>query len=334
VRVLSSFGTPLPTTNPYIIMLDRALSACREIEHRRFTWRSVFAWRYDVFHAHWTEAVTDARSRPRARLKRALLVLAVLWMAVRRVTIVQTLHNVQPPAGLTPLQRFAIAVLRRRTALVIRLNSTTEVPEGVQHRTILHGHYRDWFAEHPRDDIVDGRVGYFGLVRRYKGVETLIDAFLDAQTLDPSLTLRVGGKPSTDLLAQDLIARADGHGGIRLDLHFLDDAELVELVTQSQLVALPYRFMHNSGSVLAALSLDRPVLVPRNAAHEKLATEVGAGWVQFFDGVLTAQDLLDALASTAGLSGRPDLSRRSWRGVGAAHLEAYRLATAGRDSRR
>ncbi|MGO2043998.1 MAG: glycosyl transferase, partial [Cellulosimicrobium funkei] len=103
-----------------------------------------------------------------------------------------------------------------------------------------------------------------------------------------------------------------------------------------QLVVLAYRFMHNSGSVLAALSLDRPVLVPRNAVNEALAKEVGDEWVLMFDDRLTGERLVGALAEAAAIpdGARPDLSRREWTDAGAAHARAYRSALAGRRSRR
>ena len=41
-------------------------------------------------------------------------------------------------------------------------------------------------------------------------------------------------------------------------------------------MVLPYRQMHNSGAVLAALSLDRPVLVPATD-QRGLGAEVGPG---------------------------------------------------------
>ena len=63
-------------------------------------------------------------------------------------------------------------------------------------------------------------------------------------------------------------------------------------VSESELVVLPYHQMHNSGSVLAALSLDRSVLVPDSEFNRSLAEEVGPGWVVTYDGDLTAESIL------------------------------------------
>jgi glycosyltransferase involved in cell wall biosynthesis len=171
-------------------------------------------------------------------------------------------------------------------------------------------------------------VGFVGLVRRYKGVESLIEAFRADD--DPDLTLRIAGKPSTDELAQTVRSMAGGDPRISFLLRFLDDAELVQEITGSQLVVLPYRFMHNSGATLAALSLDRPVLVPDTDVNRLLAHEVGEQWVLRFEGDLDVADLRAALAATSpeALTGHPDLTARDWDQVGTAHADAYRRAIA------
>ena len=99
-------------------------------------------------------------------------------------------------------------------------------------------------------------------------------------------------------------------------------------MSASELVVLPYREMHNSGSVLAALSLGRPVLVPANAANERLAEEMGAGWVRTYRDDLTSADLVAVLGSLREqpLAGSPDLSAREWSDAGEQHRAAFEQA--------
>ena len=90
-------------------------------------------------------------------------------------------------------------------------------------------------------------------------------------------------------------------------------------------MVLPYRQMHNSGAALAALSLDRPVLVPANPINADLAAEVGPGWVHTFAGDLTSEALRAGLQAldTVPRSAAPDLSRREWADTGEQHRAAY-----------
>lgn len=326
VRVMTSHREPRVTTNPYIVQLDQRLSADTRLEYHRFSWGLALSGRFDVFHTHWTEAVMQSDSRAKRLAKQVLMLVVVLVMRLRRVAIVRTMHNIQPPSDLSPIERLVLRLVDAGTRLHIRINPVTDTTDKTPSVTILHGHYVDWFARYEPRPVVPGRFGYFGLVRRYKGVETLIAAF--TRLTEDSLSLRIGGRPSSHELATSLHQEADDDPRVRLDLHFLQDEELAAIATESEVVVLPYRFMHNSGSVLAALSLNRPVLVPDNAANRALSAEVGEGWLQFFDGdELQPDDLTTALAAVRSAHlDRPDLTKRSWTNVATDHVNAYRRA--------
>lgn len=325
--ILQSFPTPKPTTNPYLVMLAESLRAVDGVTVKNFHWRTALFGRYDVFHAHWPEILVTGHSPVKTLAKQVLTAALIVRLWLTRTPLVRTVHNVAEPEGLTGVQRMLLRRLDRRATLRIRLNPTTQIRSGIV-VTIPHGHYREWFAHYPARASVPGQLGYFGLIRRYKGVEVLLEAFrgLDSE----SLSLRVGGKPSTAELAQTVRSLAAGDARITLQLAFLSDGEVVELVRTSELVVLPYRFMHNSGGALATLSLDRPVLLPDNEVNRLLAEEVGPGWVHLYSGELAPQDLASALATLRATppKGRPDLSAREWSSTGADHVAAYRRAIA------
>ena len=193
---------------------------------------------------------------------------------------------------------------------------------------IPHGHYRTWFDGMPRAAGVPGRLGYVGLIKPYKGVERLVDAYAEASAIDSTLSLRISGEPADESVARRLRSAGERLRGLDVTLRYVSDNEFVEVVTSSELVVLPYRFMHNSGTALAALSLERPVLVPDNEVNRALSEEVGPGWVHRFTGELASGALLDAVQAVRAEppATAPDLSARDWHDVGAAHARAYRLA--------
>ncbi|GEK78820.1 glycosyltransferase family protein [Agrococcus baldri] len=327
IRVMQSFRAPRATTNPYITMLDNALGESHEVVHLRFDWRGALVGRYDVFHWHWPEGKLHGSTWWRTAGKCALT--AALWLRLRlsrRIAVVRTVHNVELPDD-GRMRTALLARIERDADLLIVLNSATRVGDRPS-ALIPHGHYRDWYAAQPRADRVRGRIGAFGGVRRYKNVSVLVDAYADAARRRPELSLEIGGRPSTPELGRNLEQRAQQLPNVDLQLRFLPDGELVRLATQSELVVLAYRFMHNSGSVLAALSLDRPVLVPRNPVNEALAREVGERWVHMYDGELHGDQLLAALSVVAEIpeGSQPDLRRRDWQRAAADHAAAYRRA--------
>lgn len=324
ILVLQSFPHPRPTTNPYIVMLKDALDADPRVTALTFSWRTALLGRYDVFQAHWPEILVTGRGRVRTVVRQLLFVLLLLRMRLRRTPVVRTVHNLEMPTGLSTVQRRLLTDFDRRTSVRIALNPETRL-SGDRSVTVLHGHYRDWFARYPEPERERGRFGYFGLIRRYKNVEGLVRAFKGVQG---EVTLEVAGAPSTPDLERAIVAEAQGDARIALRFAYLSDAELVDTCGRAQLVVLPYLHMHNSGGALAALSLDRPVLVPRNAANDALAAEVGEAWVQRFDGELGPQHLSAALDAVGALEAgaRPDLAGRSWAVAADGHVRAYRMA--------
>lgn len=329
VRVLQSFGPARPTTNPYIVMLGSALEEHEEIDLRRFCWRSALTARYDVVHFHWPEVLFAGRSRLRSQVKKCAFALWLVKLHVDRTPIVRTVHNLHPPEGIAPFDRFLLNSVDRMTTLRLTISRTTPLDDDQPSMLALHGHYRDWYAHVEHGDPVPGRIAFVGLVRRYKGVPQLLDAFERCPTHD--LSLLIAGAPSSAELESAVQSAADRDERIVTDLSFLSDADYVRAITTAELIVLPYEFMHNSGSVLAALSLNRPVLVPDEEANLALAEEFGADWVMTYERPLEPRHLEDAARRAAELlaSGRrPDLTSRDWDTAGATHLRAYRLAVA------
>ncbi|WP_292873926.1 glycosyltransferase [Microbacterium sp.] len=330
LRVMQSFGEPRPTTNPYIVMLRDALVVSPEVEHLPFSWRTALTGSFDVFHVHWADTLLAGRSRSRRAAKRAAFVLLLLRLRLGRIAVVRTVHNPgrAPEPGLDG--RLSRA-LERRADLLIRISATTPEDPRVPSVLIPHGHYRDWFAPMPRSAAVPGRLGYVGLIKPYKGLDTLMSAYAAAVERRPDLTLRVAGRPADDGIAADIRAAEAALPGLEATLRYVDEAEFAQIVTESTLVVLPYRQMHNSGAALAALSLGRAVLVPDNETNRALAQEVGEGWVRTFRGDLSADDLIAAVEAAPGAGRGPDLSARGWADAAARYAAAYRRA---RDIRR
>lgn len=330
LAVLQSFPVPRSTTNPYLVQLARGLQELPGVTVVNFNWRVALLGKYDVFHVHWPEILVSGHS-PLKKLVRQVLTAALLGrLALTKTPIVRTVHNIELPNDISVLEVWLLRLIDRRTTLYVRLNPETPLPTDQPSVTIPHGHYREWFYRFPKKEKVPGRIGYVGLIRRYKGVEDLIRAFRQTTVTHPGLSLRLGGNPSTRELGEKIAALSYGDDRIRLNLDYVSDAELVDTITSSELVVLPYRFMHNSGGALAALSLDRPVLVPANDVNEALSEEVGPGWVFQYNGALTPESILQTLTSVAeqGPNTRPDLSGRDWHDGSLAHKKAYEKAMA------
>ena len=325
IVVLQSIPTPDDSTNPYLVQLFRALP--RDVETKYYSLRAALFARYDLFHVHWPEYLLRDPSRLRALFKRfgVCALLLRLWMA--GTPVVRTLHNLRPHEDGGWMERQLLRGLDRLTTRRIRINAADD-DDGAAADTILHGHYRDWFAARQVPAIVPGRVLYFGLIRPYKGVEALLDAFRalpDSAPADIKPTLRIVGNPSTQAMRETVQSACDADPSIGALLRYVDHDVLAREIGEAQLVVLPYRQMLNSGALLLALSLSRPVLAPWSEANARLADEVGHGWVHLYRDELSAQTLSTTLHAlqAAPPQGSPDLSHRDWPVLGRQHHVTY-----------
>lgn len=336
LRVMQSFPEGRTTTNPYLLQLLTGLAPYAEVSG--LSWRRGLTRRLDVFHVHWPELLLRARSPGRRWVRRLLLRILLLKWRLQRTAIVRTVHNTASHEAIPVRDRSLLARLDKQTSLWIRLNSSTDIAAvdaatpGAPVRTIVHGDYRTWFAGCAVPPPVSGRLLHFGLLRPYKGVPALIDAFVgfpdSSAPGQAPLTLHICGSPVTPAFGADVVHVGSADPRITVALGHASDAALAHEIGQAELVVLPYRDMHNSGAALLALSLSRPVLIPANAVTRALREEVGTGWVFAYDGALSAEVLREAMvrAREHGTGEAPDLSRRDWPRVISQHLEAYRAA--------
>lgn len=322
--VLESFRQPKPTTNPYITQLHRSLDRSSDVDVKTFDYPTALLGHYDVVHVHWPELLIGGH-KPLGRLaRRALTTLVLARWRVTSTPLVRTVHNLDRPQGIGRFDHWILDRIDAMTTMDVHLNAHTPARPRKGTARIPHGHYRDWYEGFPKSAPVAGRIAYVGLIRRYKGVEDLVGAFVQSDR--PDLTLHVAGKASSDDLVTALHARAAGDERVTIDSRFLSDAEMVEVITAAELVVLPYRHMHNSGTALAALSLDRPVLVPDNEVNRALAEEMGPGWVHVYSESVSTDDIHRAWEDSRGRAARPDLSAREWSGAAESHTAAFRRA--------
>jgi beta-1,4-mannosyltransferase len=321
ITVLEAFR-PGTMTNPYLLQLVDALDELVDV--RTFSWSRLLSGRYDVLHLHWPEVHLEGRTVLRTILRRIAFVEALAVARVRRRAVVRTLHNAEPHEQSGPVRRSILRLCDRWTTEWITLTPSISPPRPGPTTTIPLGHYQGWYPETETRSI-DGRVLFFGLIRRYKGVEDLIEATREVER--SPLSVRIIGRCDEPRLAATVAAGCLADERIEATLEFVPDRVLAGEIQAAEIVVLPFRVMANSSSVLLSLSLSRPVLVPRSTTMEELAEEVGEGWILMYDGDLSAQAIVDALDRAGPRSSTgPDLSRRGWGQIASAHVEVFRRA--------
>ncbi len=102
---------------------------------------------------------------------------------------------------------------------------------------------------------------FFGFIRPYKGLETLIEAL--ALLDDHDVHLCVVGEPWCDPDALRSRIAAAGAPNVELHLEYVGDAQAADFFARADLVVLPYRAATGSGVAAVAYHYERPVLATR-----------------------------------------------------------------------
>jgi glycosyltransferase involved in cell wall biosynthesis len=227
-----------------------------------------------------------------------LLIHVLSWPSV----VIHTCHNVQrfaesPGSEVvrgSELWRWAQALMYRRSSGVIfHAEENREefrevfgfVPRGTA--VIPHGEY-GLFAPHDRPAVGYAKraigldddfpaVLFFGALRRYKGLDVLLEAFAILSRGRPGLRLVIAGAPMRDVNVEDLRRLAkELHIGARVIWHVgyvpLDRVHLY--FCAADVVVYPYRKVYESGALRIAQALGRPVVVTDTGG---LASAVGNG---------------------------------------------------------
>src|SRR5690606_18384152 len=142
-----------------------------------------------------------------------------------RVAVVRTEHNLGPHEPGDRFEEHLLSWLERSATTTIQLNRSGPRHAG-EAVLVPHGDYRRPFARHRGRPTVPGRIVCAGLIRDYRGVDRLLDAF--AQLPGDDLELRVVGRPATSewrRRVEDACVRDPRTSAL---LEYVPDAVLVE----------------------------------------------------------------------------------------------------------
>lgn len=328
--------------NPYLRSLVESLEQ-RSICVDDFSFTRALKQRYDVLHIHWPDLHLHARSSLRALVKHARLALLLTFLRWRNTRIVWTVHNLTPHERHLPLGELlfplwfprlcthVIALTKNGLAAALAMYPALRNKAAA---VIPHGHYRDAYASAlPRSKCRD-QLGlkhqftflFFGNIRPYKNVPLLLEAFRQLPQQDVQLV--IAGQPGHMMETDELQQLAAADPRIRLSLKFVPDDKVPLYVGACDVVVLPFRSVLNSGSVFLALSFNRAVLAPNLGALPEIQSHVGSQWVTLYDGQLTTEHLLQAMATTRiGEHETTDLSAFDWSSISQATAEVYETRT-------
>jgi glycosyltransferase involved in cell wall biosynthesis len=279
-------------------------------------WVTLLAWRgARIIHIHWTYEMSRWSSGLPARLARWWFGVFLGAAHVAGLKVVWTAHNVLPHEPVFDDDVAARKLLASRADAVIALS-----PHGAQEVADLFGATRIEVISHgplelpPSPSGRDGArsalsVGarpcfsFFGSIRPYKGLETLIGA---AEILGPGVAIRITGHGDSAYVAKlsGMVDAANSAGAdVQFEPRWRSDAELADLMAASDVCVFPFTRVDSSSSILLALATGVPVIVSDLASLRHIDNP---GVIRF-DTVNPVRALSDAMKAAANLD-HADLS--------------------------
>lgn len=145
-------------------------------------------------------------------------------------------------------------------------------------RVIPHGAF-DYLTRLPDEALLpielDGAKGpvvlFFGLMRPYKGIDTLLEAFAEIEGAE----LWIVGNPRMELV--ELIERSRRlPGKVRWLPRFIEDREIPAIMRAADLLVLPYRDIEQSGVLYTGLAFGKAMVLSDVGGFGEVAREHGA----------------------------------------------------------
>jgi glycosyltransferase involved in cell wall biosynthesis len=133
---------------------------------------------------------------------------------------------------------------------------------------------------------------FFGLIRRYKGLDLLLEAMADARLRALKIQLIVAGEFYEDRAYYDeIIQRLNLQSAVLLHTHFIPNQDVQWYFSACDLVTQTYHTATQSGVTKIALQFDRPSLVTNVGGLGEIIEHGKSGYVV----PPTAQEIADAI---------------------------------------
>jgi glycosyltransferase involved in cell wall biosynthesis len=137
---------------------------------------------------------------------------------------------------------------------------------------------------------------FFGFIRKYKGLDLLLEAFEQAAPQLDGWDLLIAGEFYEDAQPYlDIVSRGKLESRIHLHTKFIPNSEVADYFSVSDMVAQPYRNATQSGVSQVAYHFEVPMIITDVGGLAELVPHGEAGWVC----EPRVESLADALVSMA-----------------------------------
>jgi len=151
---------------------------------------------------------------------------------------------------------------------------------------------------HLKLPIEDKIILFFGFIRKYKGLDLLLEAMNDARIRRAHIKLLVAGEFYDDpILYKEIIQQHNLDESLFLRTHFINDSDVKYYLCAADFVIQPYKSATQSGVTPLAYHFEKPMLVtnigglPNLVPHLKVGVVAEPNPTAIADGILSMYEL-------------------------------------------
>lgn len=321
--------------NPYQVILKEKIESHKNwnveflnINHKSFLYLIIPLIRYKrdgfvIFHLHWPDFTFFTFGTANYLISFLNTVLSIILIKAFGFKLIWTVHNIVPHERQTSndvsITRF---ICRQSDAIIVHSRSViSELMESKVKKSKINlieiGNYNNIYKnEISRQDArerlnikkTDFVFLYFGLIRPYKNLDELIDAFNEATILKTGLRLIIVGGSNDDLYVNKLKKKINDKNTFFIS-KYIEDDEVQKYFNSADIAVFPFKEVTTTSSTLVAFSFKKAIIAPRLGSINDYPEDTGIYYSSTRkNGILGS--LLTALSRRAEMSQMGDRAYR------------------------
>lgn len=237
-----------------------------------------------------------------------LVVFDLMLSKLLGMKVVYTIHDVVSNLDKTKSNNKLIVFVLRNANMLITHNEFSksqmlELFKGINQevKVVPHGNYLPFIVE--EKDVASSReylkvpkdkkvVLFFGMIKRIKGLDILLDSLSEVKKHHPDILLLIAGKTWEDdfELYQKIIDRNNLNKNCIIHNKYIPSEDVGHYFKSSNLTILPYKRISQSGVLLMAMSYNSVVLTSDLPPFTELITDNKTGFVFESENVQSLSD--------------------------------------------
>jgi glycosyltransferase involved in cell wall biosynthesis len=307
----------------------------------------ILRWKPNIVHLHWLNPLFLGQNKFKTLIKTFIFIFQVFFLKVIGMKIVWTVHNLKNHENInlnldrictTLVVKLSSAIITHCQAAKEEVIKTFSLKDRDKVFVVPHGNYIECYENKVEKKLARKELGltdyglvflFLGIIRPYKGVLELIDAFkkLDSDEIQLVIAGKVyeNSQDLTDLLVQKT---ADDQR-IKFIPGFVAPEKIQYYMNASEVVIFPYRDVLTSGAVLLAMSFGRACIAPYKGCIGEVLDNDGSFLYELDDenGLLQAMNYALQKQSellTMGQHNRQLAEQYNWKHIAEMTTDIYR----------